>query len=118
MDFNNACLPEATKNFHTHASIFYCLSIALVDGKRHLSEVVFSSLVGFSLFTTSSSRVRTTGLIITKEQYRDVTLRDTVSRKRPELWSTGNWRLHHDNAPAHSSHLIDFFGEKPDFEGD
>ena len=53
--------------------------------------------------------------------YRDVLrrLRDAVRRKRPELWSTGNWRLHHDNDPGHSSHLIKtFFGEKPDFEGD
>ena len=33
-------------------------------------------------------------------------LRDAVRRKRPELWSTGNWRLHHDNAPVHSWHLI------------
>ena len=33
---------------------------------------------------------------------------------RPEL-STGNWRLHHDNAPAHSSRLFRlFFGENPD----
>ena len=29
-------------------------------------------------------------------------------RKRPEL-STGNWRLHHDNAPANSSNLIQIF---------
>lgn len=48
---------------------------------------------------------------ITKEYYKDVLrcLRDAVWRKRPELWSTRNWRLHHDNAPAHSSHLIHTF---------
>lgn len=33
-------------------------------------------------------------------------LRDVVRCKRPELWSTGNWRIHHDIARAHSSHLI------------
>jgi transposase len=57
------------------------------------------------------------GQTINKEYYRDVLrrLRDAVRRKRPDLWSTGNWRLHHDNAPAHSSHLIQtFFGKKPD----
>ena len=32
-----------------------------------------------------------------------------MRRKRPELWSIGNWLLHHDNAPAHSSHLIQTF---------
>ncbi|XP_070381694.1 histone-lysine N-methyltransferase SETMAR-like [Dermacentor albipictus] len=51
------------------------------------------------------------GQTITKEYYRDVLcrLRDAVRRKRPELWSTGNWRIHHDNDSAHSSHLIQTF---------
>jgi hypothetical protein len=26
-----------------------------------------------------------------------------------ELWDARNWQLHHDNAPAHSSHLIQGF---------
>ena len=39
-------------------------------------------------------------------------LRDAVRCKRPELWSTGNWHLHHDNAPAYSSHLIQTFWQK------
>ena len=33
---------------------FSRLSIASVDGKQHLSEVVFSALVGFPLYTTST----------------------------------------------------------------
>jgi hypothetical protein len=76
---------------------FSCLSIASIDGEQHLSEVVFSALVGFSKIQT-----------ITKEYYRDVLhcLRDAVWHKRSELWSTGNWRLLHNNAPAHPSHLI------------
>ncbi|XP_049522073.1 protein GVQW3-like [Dermacentor silvarum] len=51
------------------------------------------------------------GQTITKEYYSDVLrrLRDAVRRKRPELWSTGNWHIHYDNAPAHSSHLIQTF---------
>ncbi|XP_023288010.1 histone-lysine N-methyltransferase SETMAR-like [Orussus abietinus] len=51
------------------------------------------------------------GQTITKEYSRYVLrcLRDVVRRKRPVLWSTGTWRLHHDNAPAHSSHLIQTF---------
>ena len=44
MDFNEAFLHEATFNLHTHKIIFYRLSIASVDGKQHLSEVVFSAL--------------------------------------------------------------------------
>jgi transposase len=30
-------------------------------------------------------------------------------RKRPDLWGAETWQLHHDNAPAHSSHLIQSF---------
>ena len=33
-------------------------------------------------------------------------LRDAVRRKRPCFWSSGDWLLHHDNAPAHSSNLV------------
>ena len=55
------------------------------------------------------------GQPITKEFYRDVLrrLHDAVRCKRPVLWSTGNWRLHQDNDPVHSSHLSQtFFGRK------
>jgi len=33
-------------------------------------------------------------------------LRDSVLRKRPELWENQTWMFHHDNAPAHASLLI------------
>ncbi|KAK8772901.1 hypothetical protein V5799_012566 [Amblyomma americanum] len=51
------------------------------------------------------------GETIAKEYNRDVLrrLRDAVRRKRPDLWPAGNWRIHHGNAPAHSSHLIQTF---------
>ena len=48
VDFNKTRLHEATLNVHTHAWIFFHLSISSVDGKQTLSEVVFSTLVGFS----------------------------------------------------------------------
>ena len=35
-------------------------------------------------------------------------LRESVRRKRPEKWD-GDWILHHDNAPAHTSHLVQKF---------
>jgi len=53
------------------------------------------------------------GQTVTKEYYEGVPcrLRNVVRRKRPDLWATKTWQLHHDNAPAHSSHLIQgFFG--------
>ena len=49
MDFNESRMEEATLKLHTHGLIFSRLSIASVDDKQHLSEVVFSALVGFSL---------------------------------------------------------------------
>jgi len=57
------------------------------------------------------------GQTVTKEYYRDVLrrLRYAVQRKKPELWSTGNCGLLHDNAPAHSSHLTQTsFRKTPD----
>ena len=44
VDFNEVRLHEVTLNPHMHALILSCLSIALVDGKQHLSEVVYNVL--------------------------------------------------------------------------
>jgi len=29
-----------------------------------------------------------------------------MRRKRPETWKTGDWLLHHDNAPAHTPLVV------------
>jgi len=44
-----------------------------------------------------------TGQMVNKEFYKTVLqrLHDAVRRYRPEKWHSGNWILHHDNAPAH-----------------
>ena len=36
-------------------------------------------------------------------------MRESVRRKQPEKWRDGDWILHHDNAPAHTSHLVQQF---------
>ena len=36
-------------------------------------------------------------------------LRDAVRRKRPRFWSSGDWLLHHENASAHLSNLVQQF---------
>jgi len=48
---------------------------------------------------------------INKEFYLEVLrrLRELVCRKRPEKWRDGDWILHHDNVPAHTSHLVQQF---------
>jgi len=48
------------------------------------------------------------GQTINKESYLKVLrrLRESVPRKGPEKWGDGDWILHHDNAPTHTSHLV------------
>lgn len=48
------------------------------------------------------------GQTVNKEFYLEVLkrLRNSVRRKRPELWATGEWYFHHDNAPAHTSIVV------------
>jgi len=45
------------------------------------------------------------GQTVNKEFYKTVLqcLHNTVHRHHPEKWHSGNWILHHDNAPAHRS---------------
>ena len=45
------------------------------------------------------------GQTVNQECYLEVLrrLRENVRRKRPELWRSGDWFLHHDNAPAHTA---------------
>lgn len=51
------------------------------------------------------------GRTVNKEYYLQVlrNLREAIRRKRPELWRGNSWTLHHDNAPAHTTLLIQQF---------
>lgn len=48
---------------------------------------------------------------VNKEYYCDVLrhLRDAIHWKRPKLHVSGEWQLHHDDAPAHSAQLVQQF---------
>ena len=39
-------------------------------------------------------------------------MRENARRKRPEMWKNGDWLLHHDNAPAHTSLVLREFPTK------
>ena len=39
-------------------------------------------------------------------------LRDNVRKKRPEVWSSCDWFLHHDNAPGHTALNVQQFWAK------
>lgn len=51
------------------------------------------------------------GQTVNKEFYLDVMrrLREAIRRKRPLLWESSRWMLHHDGAPAHTSCLVQQF---------
>ena len=55
-----------------------------------------------------------TGQKINKEYYVQILkrLREVVRRKRPHFWSSGDWLLHLDNTPAHSSNHVQQFLSK------
>ena len=38
--------------------------------------------------------------------------------RRLQLWATGDWQLHHNNAPTHASHLMQVLGEASNHPGD
>ena len=38
--------------------------------------------------------------------------------RRPQLWATGDWQLHHNNMPAHLSYHVQFFWETWNHPGD
>jgi len=40
-------------------------------------------------------------------------LRNSIRQKRPELWQSGDWFFHHDNAPAHAAISVAIFWPKP-----
>ena len=44
------------------------------------------------------------GQTVDQQVYKEVLIHfwDATRRKRPELWSSGDYYLHHDNAPAHT----------------
>ena len=78
------------------------------QSRRHVKSmlIIFFNCEGVVHYEFAPS-----GLTINIEYYVEVMkkLRDAVRRKRPRFWSSGDWLLHHDNAPAHSSNLVQQF---------
>jgi len=48
------------------------------------------------------------GQMVNEQLYQEILahLWDALRRKRPEMWESQTWILHHDNAPTHESLLI------------
>ncbi|GFV33080.1 uncharacterized protein TNCV_250841 [Trichonephila clavipes] len=51
------------------------------------------------------------GQTVNKEFYLNVMrrLREAVRRKRPVLWASSRWMLHHDGVPGHTANLVQLF---------
>jgi len=59
------------------------------------------------------------GQTVNQQFYLKVSKRlwDSVQKKRPEMWSSGDWFLHHDNAPAHTALSVQQFLAKKQHDG-
>ena len=57
------------------------------------------------------------GRTLTNEYYLEVLrwLRDAIRRKWPQFWARGDQQFHHNNAPAHSSALMQAFFDKTSY---
>ena len=95
-------------------------------GQKKARQVCSNVKVLLTIFLDSCGVVRheyaPQGQKVTKQYYEGVLccLCNAVWRKQLFLWAAGTWQLHHDNAPAHSSHLIQGFLAKhniPDSSG-
>ena len=60
------------------------------------------------------------GQTINKECYLNVIhlLKDAIWWKQPHLWANGDWKLHHNNTPAHESRLMQSFCKTLNHPGD
>lgn len=69
------------------------------------SNIKAMLIVFFDFFGLVHYEFVPTGQTINQVFYKQVLerLREKVRRKRPEVWKSKSWFLHHDNAPAHSA---------------
>jgi len=86
-------------------------SINLKKGRQLRSKTKVMLLAFFDSESIVHHEYAPDGQTVNKEFYLEVLrrLRESVRRKRPEKWLDGNWILHHDNAPAHTSYLVQQF---------
>ena len=114
VDSNEAHSHEVTLNLHTHDYTFPCLSIVSVDGKQHLSELVFSVLVDFHC----APWVPITGAYNHQRVLQGCPLPPTWCCAVQETGVAVNRRLAPPTRQCSSTFLAldsDFFGKKRDF---
>ena len=82
-----------------------------ISGKKRVLIVKNVNTQTVNINDPSNNDYASPGHTVTKECYIEVLrrLRGAVRRKRPEVWASGDRHLHQDNAPAHSSALVQTF---------
>ena len=85
-----------------------------IKARKSRSNVKLMMIVFFDYEGVEHDEYAPTGQTINKEYYIQILkrLREAVRRKRPHFWSSSNWLLHHNNAPAHLSNLLQQFLSK------
>ena len=73
--------------------------------RQSRSQVKVMLIVFFDISGVVHHEYIPKGQTVNQHVYKEVLihLRDAIRRKRPELWSSGDYYLHHDNAPAHTA---------------
>ena len=71
--------------------------------RQSRSQVKVMLIVFFDINGVVQHEYIPKGQTVNQHVYKEVIihLQDAIRRKRPELWSSGDYYLHHDNAPAH-----------------
>jgi len=84
---------------------------ATKKGRQARSETKVKLLAFFYSEGIVHSKYAPDGQTVNKEFHVEVLrrLRESVRQIQPEKWWDDDWILHHDNAPAHTSHLVQQF---------
>ncbi|GFW84818.1 uncharacterized protein TNCV_681061 [Trichonephila clavipes] len=85
---------------------------ALLGQRKHVrSKFKVMLIVFFDAVGIAHHEYALQGQTVNKEFYLDVMrrLREAVRRKRPVMWASSRWMLHHDEAPAHTANLMQQF---------
>lgn len=76
--------------------------------RRSRSKVKVMLTVFFDFRGVVHSEFLPKGQTVNKDYYLGVMrrLRESIRKKRPDLWKSNSWILHHDNAPSHTALII------------
>ena len=84
----------------------------LQQDKDHVNCFFIGKVWSFmSMPLQAKQLIRSTTSLLLSTTYLKVVhlLRGAMQQKWPQLQATGDWQLHHNNAPSHASHFMQRF---------